>query len=190
MLWCRIAKISTYIFMDRSLAMQMSVQRFCRATRAFSSDGGAALPVFPFAPDKGRLRSLARLLVFGLTVTCLLLPAVAGAADSLPVGFIASAPDKMTWSDAKAYCASKGGKLPLVGGSNSLLRDAIKKGTSIDGFGAVGAPGPSGLPNDEYWTGTEGADRPGRACTASGGFGNTRLSSADQGSTRRVVCVP
>jgi hypothetical protein len=143
-----------------------------------------------FLPRKARVYSLVRLFVFSLTATCLFLPAVAGAADSLPAGFIASAPDKMTWSDAKAYCASRGGKLPLVGGSDSLLRDAIKKGTSIDGFGAVGAPGPSGLPNDEYWTGTEGADRPGRAWTASGGFGNTRLSNADQGSTRRVVCVP
>jgi len=117
-------------------------------------------------------------------------------------GFIALAPDDMTWDDAKAYCASKGGRLPLIDGkkilsfSSNTAAFGIPKGTPIDGFDSVGANCPSGLSRSwmHYWTGTEMSNFPDEGYTVwtvpctdgeqvSLGGGNRVVSYS-------VVCVP
>jgi len=74
---------------------------------------------------------------------------------------------------------------------------------NIDGFGAVGAPWPSGLPRALYWTGTEGPYFPGDLPGSSwfvgpggpggSGFGsdNVRVDSYNRQNipSQRVVCV-
>jgi len=99
------------------------------------------------------LNGLARLLVCTL-IFALSLPAVAGAASDLPDGFIALSESYMTWDQAKTWCRQRGGRLPLLDGSNSRANPFVISG-AIDGFGAVGARWPSGLPNGNYWTGTD-----------------------------------
>ena len=95
----------------------------------------------------------------------------------------------MNWSDAKAYCASKGGKLPRIGGSNKL--SSAPSGTPVDGFGSVGAKWPSGLPGVAYWTGTEDS---GVADDSWGIYGYGGYVDVDTGprqsTSYRVVCVP
>ena len=91
--------------------------------------------------------------------TMLVVPVVASAADQLPAGFIAMAPDKMTWDDAKAFCEGKGGKLPSVGG-NETMGGAPNKGTVIDGFGGRLGDWPADVPRhsdgqEGYWTSTK-----------------------------------
>ena len=81
------------------------------------------------------------------------------AAEKLPSGFVAMSDDKMTWEEAKAFCAQKGGKLPLIGGSEGFGKEAgydvrPKKGTRVDGIGDLGDPWPSKMPKGAYWTGT------------------------------------
>jgi hypothetical protein len=167
--------------------MQMPIQRFCRATRAFSSDGGGALA--GFAPDKARVRGLVPLCVFTLmSLVCLSAPVAAEAADSKPAGFAALAPGKMTWSEAQAYCASKGGKLPLVGGSKSFSAPAM--GMSVDGFGSVGATWPSDVPAGYYWTGTENSRAPEQSVIVDVKRGNVNLGIGKQKHAHSVVCVP
>jgi hypothetical protein len=78
----------------------------------------------------------------------------------LPAWVIAIGPEKMNWNDAKDYCASKGGKMPLIGGRSSLDITTVSKGMSIDGFGSVGAKWPSDLPLTCYWSGTVNSDNP------------------------------
>jgi hypothetical protein len=103
-----------------------------------------------------------KILLFILAVM-LAVPAMASAADQLPKGFIAVSEFEMTWSQAKAWCQQRGGRLPLIGGSGSLSWDSLgwdddsRQGTPIDGFGTVGDPWPTGLPSVNYWTGTETA---------------------------------
>jgi hypothetical protein len=70
---------------------------------------------------------------------------------------IAFAPDVMNWSDAQAYCASKGGRLPRIGNKNTL--ESIPEGIAVEGIGARNAQWPSGLPRGAYWTDTEFSDR-------------------------------
>ena len=118
---------------------------------------------------------------------CLPLPVIA--AEKLPAGCIAITPKEMNLRDAKKYCASKGGRLPLIGGKNSLA--SVPKGTSIDGFGAMGAKWPSGLPSDYYWTGTANADGPGLSWIVYHDDGYVNSSTPDgQNFQYRVVCVP
>jgi len=61
-------------------------------------------------------------------------------------GFIAKAPVKMTFDQAKSFCLSQGGRLPLFKQSDN----------SVEGFGIKGKSAwPSGLSeNDEFWTGS------------------------------------
>ena len=141
-----------------------------------------------------------RLLVF--TVICALgLPGIAStrseAAEAThkekgaqlnSAGIIALSASTMTWAEAKAFCQRKGGRLPLIGSSNSLS-DA-PKGTPIDGFGAAGAPWPAGLPSDGYWTGTEFSGSPGVSWSVGSSGGRVSVCGNHQGGTDRVVCVP
>jgi hypothetical protein len=127
----------------------------------------------------------------------LAVPAMASAADPLPDGFIAVVADsRMTWDDAKAFCQERGGKLPLIDGSESLTRnDANKPGTPVDGFGAFRAPWPAGLPRGFYWTGTVFVDSPfadkhTSMWTVMESNGEVAFTGRNQADTRNVVCVP
>jgi hypothetical protein len=124
-------------------------------------------------------------------LVCLLfaLPAVAFAAGPLPAGFMAFAPDLMSQKDAEAYCASKGGRLPLV--NNSATYDGRSDVSSIDGFGSVGSPWPKELPGgrtDGYWTGTAHERRDGELWFVVNDSGNVILIS-DEVPSLRVLCV-
>ena len=48
----------------------------------------------------------------------------------------------------------------------------------------------SGLPNDNYWTGTENSNNPGNSWIVNGNNGNVNVNSNDQSNDNRVVCVP
>jgi len=122
----------------------------------------------------------------------LAVPGMASAADKLPEGFSALSEDRMSWADAKAWCEQQGGRLPLIGGSESLgWDDAKKEGTPIDGFGTAGAPWPTGLPTAVRWTGTEGSGGyTGRSWVVHGSGGNVNVVNVPQSDRNRVVCVP
>lgn len=103
----------------------------------------------------------------------------------------------MPWSAAKNYCASHGGRLPLIAGASSLPQNPIPSGP-VDGFVSLGSswPGPP-FPawttgnNDQYfWTGTGDATFPGQAWAVSGLIGNVMLNGGLQSRTIRVACVP
>ena len=89
-----------------------------------------------------------------ILATMLAVPAMASVTSQVPAGFIALSESYMTWADAKAYCQQRGGRLPLIDGSNSRSNPFVMSG-AIDGFGAVGAHWPTGLPGGNYWTGTD-----------------------------------
>ena len=118
----------------------------------------------------------------------LALPAMANAASDLPAGFIALSDTVMTWAEAKSFCQQKGGRLPLIDGSTSLWE--TPKGTPVDGFGAVGAPWPSDLPNAVYWTGTEFSIGPGHSWRIGDRSGNVRAAYGPQSLWARALCVP
>ena len=119
---------------------------------------------------------------------CLPLPAMAAA--PLPEGIIAIAPDTMNWSDAKAYCASRGGKLPLFGGKNRLAYpDGVPSGIPVDIFGSGGEKWPPGLPFRSYWLGTERNTRPGHSWIVFSANGNVHVSFASKNDSHRVACV-
>lgn len=143
-----------------------------------------------------RVKDFARLLVFTLILFGGLPAAAAEQSEAAhkaqeaaakAAGFIALSESDMTWEQAKAFCSQAGGKLPLIGGSNSLPN--IPKGTPIEGFGAVGGPWPASLPSDGYWTGTEPAAYPGYSWYVID-FGGSVDVFRHQGFTSRVVCVP
>ena len=121
--------------------------------------------------------------------TMLAVPAMASVTSQVPAGFIALSESYMTWADAKAYCQQRGGRLPLIDGSNSRANPFVMSG-AIDGFGAVGARWPTGLPNGNYWTGTD--------CRFFGPFVvfpisakiNCVIADDTEHSFGRVVCVP
>ena len=120
----------------------------------------------------------------------LAVPAMASTADPLPEGFIAVSESNMTWADAKAWCQQHGGKLPLIGGSDSLTRADVDQGPPIDGFGVRGAPWPPGLPSDYYWTGAENDADPGRSWVVYDFDGKVGVASGPQSRGHRVFCVP
>ena len=107
----------------------------------------------------------------------------------LPTGFIAYAGDnRMNWSRAKSYCATQGGKIPLINDSSSW--DGT--GTwSVDGFGSSTSRWPSGWSGDFFWAGTEISTNPdhGWIVGDNGGYVNV-YDSGDGGYGTRVVCVP
>jgi hypothetical protein len=104
------------------------------------------------------------------------------------VGFIALSDAEMTWEEAKAWCASKGGRLPRVDNSDSS--NTIES-VNIDGFGvAFDAPWPAGLPGVNLWTGTEwSGGGPGAAWAVYNNNGQVGYSGA-AGMSYRAVCVP
>jgi hypothetical protein len=131
----------------------------------------------------------------------LAVPAMASAADKLPKGFIAVSESRMNWADAKAWCEKQGGRLPLINGAASQSWDQIAnpKTALIDGFGQVSTgqnaadwttPWPSGLPDADYWTGTEYADGPGGSWVVDAGDGKVNVVFDPQSLDFRVVCVP
>jgi len=116
-------------------------------------------------------------------------PAAAFAAKKLPPGFIAISASEMTWTEAKTYCQQRGGRLPLIGGSESLAADAIRSDTPIDGFGVDAGPWPARLPSDSYWTGTVNSNFPGSSFIVTDTGGSGDVSTSQQSDTNRVVCV-
>jgi len=132
-----------------------------------------------------------KILLFLLAVM-LAVPGMASAADRLPEGFIAMSESFMNWTDAVAWCEQQGGRLPRVNGSERFSSLSVPRGTLIDGFGAVGAPWPTGLPNFYYWTGTVHADRPNLSWYVCNFAANGKADTfPDCQSTRNwVVCVP
>ena len=97
----------------------------------------------------------------------------------------------MDLDDAKAYCASKGGKLPLVKGQKRVsTRFGVSDGTPVDGFGLARAKWPSDLPGDEYWTGTEGSNPMRMFKVSYSPPGVIGVISVSRAGTYRVVCVP
>ena len=117
-----------------------------------------------------------------ILILCLSLPAMAADANALPEGFIALAPNKMNWADAKAYCVSNGGRLPLINSKNSIPYQP-NPGTPVDGFGSTGEKWPSSLPysdkTDVYWTGTEISNNPGLPWVVVGRGGGHALVYVD-----------
>ena len=126
-------------------------------------------------------------------------PSILATADvrfELPDGFIALANRLMALPAAQAYCREMGGKLPRLNDTDSLPRTDEDKVTRIDGFGAPGAPWPSGLPLDRYWTGTAFTGEPADPGYHSGvwliGVQSERVIVHNEGksATYRTICVP
>lgn len=116
----------------------------------------------------------------------LALPVAASAAGD----FVAQSPNPMSWSAAKNFCASKGGKLPLVNNAE-VLKDATK-GMPVDGFGAIGDKWSAGVDGDKYyWLGTTPTPAPHkRAYSVGTSRGITSVSESMSGGQNLVVCVP
>ena len=127
--------------------------------------------------------------IFGFILS-LSFPASVFAAENLPAGFITVSETPMTWADAKAYCQQQGGKLPLMGDSESLAADDISKRIPpVDGFGPIGDPWPSGLSFAYYWSGTVNSDRSGESWVVLPGNG-IDVSNNIQSLQFQLVCVP
>jgi len=120
---------------------------------------------------------------------------IAAEKSAKAAGFIALAPGLMNWSDAKAYCASKGGRLPLI-------RRTDNNREIIDGIGSYLGPWPSALPKCDYiadydvlfhfWSGTE-ADGYNEKMPDVLIFyerGDIQISDDRETGTNAVVCVP
>ena len=134
------------------------------------------------------VRVLALLCVFALTGAAGLLcsPSTTTAAAALE-----ASPNKMKWEDAKAYCASKGGRLPLIGGKQSITSASpLPDKVLIDGFGPYMGPWPAGLPADSYWTGTELSDATGNAwIIVEFGARVTDMNADKANAFHRAACV-
>jgi hypothetical protein len=118
-------------------------------------------------------------------------PLKTDAASDLPAGFIALSDTEMPWAEAKAWCAARGGRLPLINGANALSN--VDDTAIIDGFGKVGtAWSPIGLPRGYYWSGTEYSDYPGFSWSVNGYGGGAYFNvyNDDKGFASRVACVP
>jgi len=125
----------------------------------------------------------------------LAVPALASAADKLPSGFIALAPDEMNWNNAVAFCKQKGGRLPRINNSDSWDgKNPPSRGIVIDGFGYGDRPWEEvGLPTGYYWTGTEGGVNPGDLWYVSGGDdlgAEVIIHTGGQSLVNRAACVP
>lgn len=116
----------------------------------------------------------------------LALPVAASAAGD----FVAQSPNPMSWSDAKKFCESKDGKLPLV--NNVEVLEDVTKGLPVDGFGAIGDKWSAGVDGDKYyWLGTTPTPAPHkRAYSVGTRRGITSVSESMSGGQNLVVCVP
>ena len=115
---------------------------------------------------------------------------VASPVSQVPAGFIAMPESPMNWTDAKAFCKEKGGRLPLLGGAESRAgSDWPPSKTPIDGFGTLGSAWPAGLPNVNHWTGTVDSGHPDRAWDVYNFDGTVDANNDLQNASRRVVCV-
>jgi len=103
------------------------------------------------------------------------------------IEFIAQSESRMNWSDAKAFCQRRGGRLPRINNSDSW---AGKGKAAIDGFGVSGASWPSDLPEANYWMGTDYAGFPGYSWLVYVNDGNVHIFNRRQSYDARVVCVP
>jgi hypothetical protein len=99
-------------------------------------------------------------------------------------------------SDAAAYCASHGGRLPFItvdgtihDGSNPW--DGTGTTVFIDGFGNKGRPWSEvSLPSGGYWTGSERSSGPGVSWGVGNVGGIVGVSDGGQSDGLRVACVP
>ncbi|GHV04415.1 hypothetical protein AGMMS50229_05770 [Campylobacterota bacterium] len=108
---------------------------------------------------------------------------------ALGSSFIALASSDKQWTAAGTYCASQGGKLPLINGSASLTTSLVTAGTPVDGFGTIGGSWPYPLSTNYYFTGTENADSAGNSWVIYD-TGSVGIFSSSQTNARPVVCVP
>ena len=99
-------------------------------------------------------------------------------------GFIAVGDSRMTWSDAKAFCQQNGGRLPFTKG--------VQRYAAIDGFGSLGAPWPSCLPegNYYYWADTDNSISSSGLLAVHSYGGMVHASPTGQSHAYHVVCVP
>ncbi len=125
----------------------------------------------------------------------LLIPVAAFAAGA--EGFLTATPKKtLRWEDAKNFCESNGGRLPLVNETDKVAKLTV--GTPVEGFGAYGDTWPTEVPKATYWTGTtasaanvdaawvvyvRGNKISLRGGPSDGGYDNKK-------NTNRVLCVP
>jgi hypothetical protein len=131
------------------------------------------------------------LLALTTIICCCALTGTAAAQPKLPGGFIALSGANMNWADAQVWCEEQGGKLPLINNSDSWNgKDPSKDNIRIDGFGNVDGSWPSGLPIDDYWTGTMVTDLPGSSWVIFDCVGMVDVSPLPQSIDKRVVCVP
>ena len=79
--------------------------------------------------------------------------------QGVPSMFIAVSETRMGWEEAKAFCEQHGGRLPRINNNDSWPSDG-RNTAPIDGFGNLDDPWPTGLPSDDYWTGTWISDGP------------------------------
>jgi hypothetical protein len=94
-------------------------------------------------------------------------------------GIIALSDTDMTWEEARAWCASRGGRLPLFD----------SKTATIDGFGKQEAAWPTGMPDYKYWVGTEAGGSL-SARIVSKFFDKVQVFDFFSEDSYRVVCVP
>ena len=125
-------------------------------------------------------------------------PAATASTDvifQLPEGFIALSENLMTSVGAEKFCKDHGGSLPRVNESASFPRSDVDQVKTLDGFSAPGAPWPSGLPYDRYWTSTNFTNEP----AVTGVHGGVWLIGVDSGKvvmhnegrsvTYRAICI-
>lgn len=120
---------------------------------------------------------------------------VSGAGQNrLPEGFLTGRSlHPMPWAVAQAYCASHGGRLPLVNQTTVSPLGMPKDKAVVEIFGSLDSftPWPDGLGEATYWTGTEDPNPnvfP-RAWTVRN-FGTAIPSQAYQHDSMFAVCLP
>lgn len=120
---------------------------------------------------------------------------VSGAGQNrLPEGFLTGRSlHPMPWVVAQAYCASHGGRLPLVNQTTVSPLGMPKNKAVVEIFGGLDTftPWPDGLGEATYWTGTEDPNPnvfP-RAWTVRN-FGTAIPSQAYQHDSMFAVCLP
>ena len=125
-------------------------------------------------------------------------PAATASTDvifKLPEGFLALSENLTTSTGAENFCKGHGGRLPRVNESASFPRSDVDQVKTLDGFGAPGAPWPSGLPYDRYWTSTHFTNEPAVAGVHGGvwliGVNSGKVVMHDEGRsvTYRAICI-